>query len=101
MSNHHQTKEFRLMRAVTIWLHNGKCAHCKKVFYNIEVHHIDKNPRNNQLINLKPLCKLDHNIYNKIPVQPYLTRQYIVILLLRKIEFYTVKPKKYESRIDR
>ena len=60
MAKAHHTKEFRLMRAVVVWMFDSTCLICNEFNENIEVHHCDKNRLNNHLTNLAPLCPKHH-----------------------------------------
>lgn len=39
---------------------NSKCEICKKTFYVLDIHHMDKNPRNNDPINYLFICRRCH-----------------------------------------
>lgn len=47
--------EYRKMRKLALELARGVCAECGSN-ENLDVHHLDKNPHNNNIENLKVLC---------------------------------------------
>lgn len=40
---------------------NKRCFICKKIYFRLEIHHIDKNRKNNVLKNLLIVCPKCHN----------------------------------------
>ena len=85
MGKPHNTKDFRIMRSVCIWLNNFKCELCRRKFNNLHVHHIDKNNKNNSLSNLMPLCDSCHKLTHKVNIlRPY-TYKHLVTLILKRM----------------
>lgn len=80
----HHTTEFRNHRAIVIWLHNANCFICRRFSYDLEVHHIDKNPKNNEFTNLMPLCKKHHVTIGKCSKLKPFTQAYIKDLIIKK-----------------
>jgi len=89
MGSNHNTKEFRLMRSVCIWLHEYKCYNCKKYNFSLHVHNQDFNNENNSLLNLLPLCGNCHKLYHRVNSAIRISSKTIVVLLLYKVERYT------------
>jgi len=85
----HHTKEFRLMRSVSLWLHNFICYNCNEQNYSCDIHHLDHDNRNNKLENLAPLCYGCHKIFHRIPKQNQISYKRLVVLLLRKVTIYS------------
>lgn len=89
MSKNHHSKEFRIMRSVVLWLHDFKCYNCDLYPITKDVHHLDHDNSKNTLQNLIPLCQSCHKFYHKIPPQPQFSAKKIVVLLLKKVNFYS------------
>lgn len=84
----HQEQEYKIMRAVCLWLHDNKCFVCKKQFDSLDCHHIDKNSKNHVLYNLMPLCNEHHKIVGMFKELKQFSKTDINSLLLSKIEFF-------------
>lgn len=84
MKNHH-TKEFRLMRSVVLWLYDFRCGFSNCKHKATDVHHIDKDSSNHNIINLVPLCSQHHRIAHISKMQFIHTKKHIIVLLLGKI----------------
>jgi len=91
MGSNHNTKEFRIMRSVCIWLHNHLCFNCKRIHFDLEVHHVNGISSDNKLTNLVPLCKSCHKLYHKTDIKAVEQRKNIVVLLLKKVALYSFK----------
>lgn len=93
MAHSHNTKEFRLMRSVVLWLHNFTCNICKHYAFDLHVHHADHNNKNNDIRNLMPLCKSCHTMAHHVGVLEQISYTKIISLLLKKVEFFTYLKK--------
>ena len=91
MSKNHQTKEYRSIRAVSLWLHDNKCYSCFKVSDDHDTHHLDHDSTNNELNNIVPLCKGCHVLYHHIPKRPPVPYKRLAVLCLGKVNFYKSK----------
>lgn len=90
----YQHPKYKMLRWVALWLHDEKCHICKRANLAIECHHIDKDKQNHSLLNLVPLCFQCHKLVHKASTKIHYNRQKVVVLLLRKVEFFS-KPKDY------
>ena len=90
MASHknHQSKEYKLMRAVCFWLHDFKCFICKKTCDDLECHHINKISCDNHLDNLMPVCPACHKLIGMIAKFRLFTKSYIVSLIKKKKKQY-------------
>ena len=59
------SKEYQFIRPLIIHLYDYSCVSCGVISKNLEVHHVDKNTRNNHFNNLLPLCKNCHNLLHR------------------------------------
>lgn len=88
MKNHHQ-KEYRLVRAVALWLQNNVCYNCSEKCLNAETHHLDHDSLCNELRNIAVMCPSCHKLFHRIPKQPLIPLKKIVVWLLKKVEIYS------------
>ena len=56
---------FRRFSVIILHIYDYKCVLCEIQKPNLEVHHIDKNIKNNSGVNLVPLCKNCHSAIHK------------------------------------
>ena len=88
MGTAHNNKEFRQNRAVALFIYDNICQCCKKHFTDLEVHHDDGNNKNNEILNLIPLCPKDHRMIEKTNFKFNKQKNEIVQLLkFRIIDF--------------
>jgi hypothetical protein len=71
---HHNTKEYRHMREVVLWIHDYTCFLCLERNLKCETHHCDKVNTNNAITNLVPVCspchRLVHMVNDKVVITP-------------------------------
>ena len=85
MAKKHHNVEYRKMRGVSIWLHDDTCGFNGCLSKSDEVHHIDKNPSNNDIQNLIPLCSPHHKIVHLAQISFNYDIKRIIVLLLKKV----------------
>ena len=73
------------MRAVALWLYDYTCVSCKNIFTSLEVHHDDRDNKNNELTNLIPLCADCHGIIGQSNHRFNHNEDHIIILLKLKV----------------
>lgn len=89
MANSHQSKEFRTMRAVVLWLFDYKCFTVSCTEKACTVHHNDRDNTNHEIINLIPLCTRCHKHIHMTSLRYFHSYKKIVIALLRKIAYFS------------
>ena len=63
MSAH--SKSFVKLKNIVLFIFDFRCCICKKFDLELDLHHIDKNHKNNSVFNLMPLCKSCHKLAHK------------------------------------
>lgn len=64
------SKLFLKIRHVILFIYNYECQLCNYVGFELEVHHFDKNSKNDDVFNLVPYCKDCHQLaHGKILLQ--------------------------------
>ena len=56
---------FIKIRSIIISIYDYKCIICGLETINLEIHHADKNHKNDDVLNLKPLCSECHKKLHK------------------------------------
>ena len=54
------TKKFNYIKKIIFYIYDFQCQVCKQHTFELELHHVDKNNTNDELVNLKPLCTKCH-----------------------------------------
>lgn len=81
--------KFQKIKNVILWIHSYECFICGYVSISNHVHHIDKNPTNNNAFNLLPLCPDCHkNIHTMVAIKVHFEDENIINELLRLNSFF-------------
>ncbi len=88
MKKAHQNKDFKIMRGVSLWLHDNRCAVIGCSAQAAQVHHDDRINTNNKLQNLVPLCAKCHFLIHKTNQRFNFANRRFVVLLLKKISHF-------------
>lgn len=91
MGNHHK-KDYRFLRAVSLWLHDMTCYMCKKKFETLECHHINKDSTDNRIENFMPACNSCHKMLGRTSIKPEIMHSEIARLLQLKLDKYNGQP---------
>lgn len=59
------TKKFNYIKKIVFYIYDFECQCCGVETFNLDLHHVDKNILNNDLFNLKPVCKYCHKMIHK------------------------------------
>ena len=60
-----KNQQFNQIKKIVLFCYGYTCQSCFEFNFNLEVHHIDKNPEHNDPQNLIPLCKSCHLLVHK------------------------------------
>lgn len=69
LKNKYASKKYRHNREIVINKYDYKCGMCFQSISDFEVHHIDRNLKNNDINNLIPLCKSCHQMIHKCNIK--------------------------------
>jgi 5-methylcytosine-specific restriction endonuclease McrA len=61
-TNHHPEYLFSKIKSIILFIYSFECQFCGKASVNNHIHHIDKNHKNNNPLNLTCLCVECHQL---------------------------------------
>jgi len=81
--------QFQKIKNVILFLHDYECFICGLASVRNHVHHIDRNPSNNNAFNLLPLCPECHkNVHKMVAIKVHFDNDVLNNQLLRLNSFF-------------
>jgi predicted restriction endonuclease len=61
-------KKFNKIKEIIKFIFDYRCAICNHTSLNNDLHHLDRNPNNNDVFNFVVLCKEHHRLIHRIHI---------------------------------